>query len=150
MRSLPDALAKRIGERTQSWSRASLLRLALVLAGRALTATSVLALPGCITAMVIVASSMRPSPQSEFEAHADGRLYAPYVDACYWRRQYDPAQSLCGRMIESRETPEGVEYVHGPYGQCVYSFIVDKNTQLITSWRYVSAPESCWTQPSSE
>jgi hypothetical protein len=46
--------------------------------------------------------------------------------------------------MESRETAEGVEYVHGPYGKCVYSFIVDKNTQLITSWRYVSVPDLCW------
>jgi hypothetical protein len=113
-----------------------------------LAAVGMIALQGCL-AMVIVASNLGPSPKAEFEAHADGRLYAPYVDACYWRRQYDPARSLCGRLIESRETPEGVEYVHGPYGQCVYSFVVDKNTQLITSWRYVSTPEVCWVQPPS-
>ena len=116
----------------------------------ALAGGGVLLLSGCITAMVIVATSMRPSPQSEFEALADGRLYAPYVDSCYWKRRYDPERSLCGRLIERREIPEGVEYVHAPYGECVYSFVVDSNTQLITSWRYISAPHNCWTQPKSE
>jgi hypothetical protein len=115
-----------------------------------MAAFGTLMLAGCLTAVAVVAYSMRPSPQSEFEALADGRLYAPYIDSCYWRRQYDPEHSLCGRLIESRETPEGVEYVHGPYGKCVYSLTVDKNTQLITSWRYVSAPDSCWVQPSSQ
>jgi hypothetical protein len=115
----------------------------------AVAAAALLLLSGCITALVIVAASMRPSPQSEFEALADGRLYAPYLDSCYWRARYDPAHSLCGRLIESREIPEGVEYVHGPYGECVYSLIADSKTGLITSWRYISAPQNCWTQPRS-
>jgi hypothetical protein len=110
-----------------------------------------LALPGCITMVFIAANAMKPSPKAEFEALADGRLYAPYVDSCYWKRQYDPQHSLCGRLIETREALEGVEYVHGPYGQCVYSLTVDKKTRLITSWRYVSAPENCWVAaPSGE
>jgi hypothetical protein len=125
-------------------------RLAIRAAVCAMAVAGTLMLSGCLTAMVIVAANMGPSPQSEFEANADGRLYAPYIDACYWRRQYDPERSLCGRLVETRETAEGVEYVHGPYGQCVYSFIVDKNTQLITSWRYVGAPDSCWIKAPSE
>jgi hypothetical protein len=113
------------------------------------SATGALVLPGCL-AMVVVASQMGPSPRSEFEARADGRLYAQYVDACYWKSQFDPAHSLCGRLIETRDTPKGVEYVHGPYDKCMYSFLVDKDTNLITSWRYVSAPESCWIQATAE
>jgi hypothetical protein len=124
------------------------LSLRLRLAGCVLAAIGTLALPGCI-AMIVVANSLKPSPKAEFEAYADGRLYAPYVDSCYWKRQYDPQHSLCGRLIETRETVEGVEYVHGPYAQCVYSLTVDKNTQLITSWRYVSAPENCWVDAPS-
>jgi hypothetical protein len=113
-----------------------------------MAAATVPVLPGCI-AMLVVAGSLGPSPKEDFEAHANGRVYAPYLDACYWRRQYDPERSLCGRLTDTREMPQVIEYVHAPYGQCVYSFVVDKDTQLITSWRYVSAPESCWAQPSS-
>jgi hypothetical protein len=122
----------------------------LRLARCALAAIGGLALPGCITMVVLAASSMKPGPKEEFEALADGRLYAPYLDSCYWKRRYDPRNSLCGRLIETRETAEGVEYVHGPYGQCVYSLTVDKNTQLITAWRYVSAPETCWVAAPAE
>lgn len=145
-----DALTNGVRDPGKRWERCSFLLFFLLrLAGCALAAMGTLALAGCITTLVIIAVAMKPSSKSEFEALADGRLYAPYVDMCYWRRQYDPEHSLCGRLIEVRETVEGVEYVHGPYGQCVYSLIVDKNTQLITSWRYVSAPENCWvTAPS--
>jgi hypothetical protein len=119
------------------------------LANCVFSAVGALALPGCL-AMVVVASQMGPSPRSEFEARADGRLYSQYGDACYWKSQFDPARSLCGRLIETRETPKGVEYVHGPYDKCEYSFLVDKDTNLITSWRYVSAPESCWIRTAAE
>lgn len=105
-------------------------------------------LSGCL-ALAVEALRNTEDPKGNFEANADGRVFTDYLEACYWKARYDPGQSLCGRMIESRESSEGVEYVHHPNSGCTYSFVVDKKTRKISSWRYVSAPEPCWVRSTS-
>jgi len=103
-----------------------------------------LILPGCI-AVVAVMRNM-DDPKGDFEGNADGRLYSDYVESCYWRGQLEPSKSMCGRLMDTRDAPETVEYVHGLHNECVYSFVVEKKTRLITSWRYISSPGNCWTR----
>jgi len=110
----------------------------------ALPLLAALVLPGCI-AIVAVARNM-PDPKGDFEGSVDGRLYSNYVESCYWKGQFAPANSTCGRLMETRDGADTVEYVHGLHNQCVYGLVVDKKTRLITSWRYISSPGNCWTR----
>ena len=116
----------------------------------ALATLSVLALSGCLM-MVMAVARTQPDAKANFEGTAEGRLFSDYTEACYWNRQYDPLRSLCGRLVETRESPEGIEYVHALKKDCVYGFLVDRKTRIIKSWRYISAPEGCRLEsPASE
>jgi hypothetical protein len=103
-----------------------------------------LVLPGCL--VLVMAARNMDDPKGDFVANADGRLYSDYVEACYWKGQYDPSRSLCGKLVETRDAPDSVEYVYALHNQCTYSFIVDKKTRLIQSWRYIGPPGNCWTR----
>ena len=104
-----------------------------------------LALSGCLM-MVLAVASTQPSGKATFESTAEGKLSTKYFEACYWNKQFDldPWRSLCGRPIGSLEAPEGIEFVHALNHRCVYSFLVDKQTWVIKSWRYISEPQGCW------
>ena len=116
----------------------------------ALAVLSMLALSGCLL-IIATAARTQYDGKADFEGTAEGRLYGRYIETCYWKQQYDPLRSLCGRLVESRDSAEGVEYVHSLKHKCVYSFFVDKKTRVIKSWRYISAPEDCWVEiPSTE
>lgn len=122
----------------------TLLQASERLARSALPVLAALVLPGCI-ALVMMARNM-DDPKGDFVGNADGRLHADYMEACYWKGRYDPANSLCGKLVETRDSAESVEYVYGLHNQCVYSFSVDKKTRRIQSWRYISSPGNCWTR----
>lgn len=111
----------------------------------ALAVLSMLALSGCLM-MVMAVASTHPSGQGTFESTAEGRLSAKYFEACYRNKQFDldPSRSLCGHPIGSLEAPEWIEFVHALSHRCVYSFLVDKQTWVIKSWRYISDPQGCW------
>lgn len=102
---------------------------------------AVLPLSGCLTIAILALKEYDRG--NEFENTADGRVHVDYVDACYWKGRYEPSESVCGRLIEVRDSSASVEYVHGLEDKCVYSFLVDKKSRLITSWRYISSSEHC-------
>ena len=107
-----------------------------------------LALSGCLMMAFAVVSNTQSRGKATFEGTAEGRLSTKYFEACYWNKQFDldPSRALCGRPIGSLEGPEGIEFVHALNHRCVYSFLVDKQSWVIKSWRYISAPEGCWVE----
>ena len=100
-----------------------------------------LVLSGCLTIAIIALKHY--DQLDEFAATADGRIAVNYEQACSWNGRYDPEEAQCGRLIETRESPAGTEYVHQTRENCVYSFLVDNDSRLVTSWRYISAPRDC-------
>jgi hypothetical protein len=111
-----------------------------------LAAMGALLLSGCL-AIAVEALRNTHDPRAEFEGNANGRLYANYVEACYWKSKYEPTRSVCGKMIETRDAADQVEYIHRSNEACDYGFLVDKKTGMIKSWRYISSPEPCWVTP---
>ena len=95
-------------------------------------------LAGCPVAPLI--SRMTYDGKTEFETWANSTIGKTYEEACIFKGR----NILCGPPVESFTLENYTEQVHRQAYQCVFAFEISNDKNIISKWKYVSAPEKCW------
>jgi len=97
---------------------------------------------GCVPAAIY--HTAFENRKAMFETWANGIVGTEYEKA-YLNAATGGTGKWGYGLLQSKEDREAsVEYVYRQKHQCQIGVAVDKQSNLIVGWRYLSAPEKCW------